>query len=62
MIQFIMEIWETCSSRDMLRSALFQGITPLPGTFNILLHSFGRKVPMQEKIDLIEEIDNLPLT
>ena len=62
MIQFIVEIWEQCGSRDQLCAAKFEGITPLPGTFNILLHSFGRKVAMQEKIDLIEKIEYLPLT
>ena len=62
MIQFIVEIWERSISRDQLCAAKFEGVSPLPGTFNILLHSFGRKVTMQEKIELIEKIEYLPLT
>ena len=62
MVQFVMELWAQCESREALCASKFEEVVPLPGAFNILLHSFGRKVAMQEKIDLIEEIEFLPLT
>ena len=61
MVQFVVEIWERCETRKELCAARFEGVDPLPGSFNILLHSFGRKVAMQEKIDIIEDMEFLPL-
>ena len=62
LIQFISEVWEECKSRDELCKAQFEGRAPVTGSFNILLHSFGRKVSMKEKIELIEDMEHLPLT
>ena len=62
LIQFILEIWEHCQSREELCDAKFHDISPVGGTFNILLHSFARKVSLEQKIELVEKIKYLPLT
>ena len=62
LIQFVAELWEHTTSREGLCVARFSDREPVSGSFNIILHSYGRKVPMKEKIELIENMQYLPLT
>jgi len=64
LVVHIIELWISAESRDQLRSKVSDCSNPEyeDCTFNILLHSFGRKVSLQQKIDLIESMPNLPLS